>query len=156
MTRRGTRGVTRRYVPASLRRWARDERGAAVVEFAIVVPILLVLVMGIIDFGRMYAVAASLAAASRDGARMAATQTDLSDATQLSAVKSRVVTAFEPLGGAALTSGNVAVALDAGATYVTVTVSGYTYEPITPIASLIGMGTITLSRKATFRWERAA
>jgi Flp pilus assembly protein TadG len=140
---------------AAARRWAADERGAAIVEFAIVVPILLILVMGIIDFGRLNAVAASMAAAARDGARQAATATDLTDATQLSSIRARVVGAFQPLGGAALTSSNVTVTLNASQNVV-VTVSGYTYRPITPIATLIGMQTITLNRSATFRWERGS
>jgi Flp pilus assembly protein TadG len=45
------------------------ERGAAVVEFALVVPILLMLLVGIIEFGRAYSVMVSLQGASREGAR---------------------------------------------------------------------------------------
>lgn len=146
--------VTRRRLAASFRRLARDEHGAAVVEFAIVVPMLLILVMGIIDFGRMYAVAASLQAAVRDGARQGAMSSDLTDATQLGAVKTRVVNAFQPIGGSALTTASVSVTVDASQNVV-VTVSNYTYRPITPIATLIGMGTVTLTRTATFRWERS-
>ncbi len=37
-----------------LRRRMRSERGAAVVEFALVVPILIALVFGIAEFGRAY------------------------------------------------------------------------------------------------------
>lgn len=138
---------------APLRRWLADDRGAAVVEFAIVVPILLVLVMGIIDFGRMLAVAASLAAAVRDGARQGATASDPTNSTQRSEVQARVVRAFEPFGGAALTTGAVTVTLDASQNVV-VSVSNYTYQPITPIAALIGMRTVTFTRSAAFRWER--
>ncbi len=139
----------------ALRRWLRDERGAAIVEFAIVVPVLLTLLFGIIDFGRMMAVGASLAAAVRDGGRQAAVSTDLTDATQISAVKTRVINAFQPFGGAALTTGNISVAVD-GSYNVTVKVTGYTYRPITPIAGMIGMGTVTFTRTAVFRWERTS
>ena len=45
------------------------ERGAAVVEFALVVPILLMLLVGIIEFGRAYNVMISIQGASREGAR---------------------------------------------------------------------------------------
>lgn len=138
-----------------VRRWIRDDRGAAVVEFAIVVPMLLMMLLGIIDFGRMMAVGASLAAAVRDGGRQGAVSTDLSDATQISAVKTRVINAFQPFGGAALTSSSVSVAVDASYN-VSVSVTGYTYVPITPIARLIGMGTVTFTRKAVFRWERTS
>lgn len=150
--------MSRPRAPGSVRalaRWAADERGAAVVEFAVVVPVLLTLVMAIIDFGRMIAVAASLAAAVRDGARHAATATDLTaGGTQAQAVQSRVVASFQAFGGAALTAGQVVVSPPDFLGNVRVSVSGYTYRPVTPIASLAGLGTITLSRAATFRWER--
>lgn len=140
---------------AAARRWRADDRGAAVVEFALVVPILLVLVTGIIDFGRLLAVAASMAAAVRDGARQAATASDLSDAVQIAAIRTRVVDAFQPFGGAALTASSVTVgSLDASGN-ISVTVTGYTFTPITPIARLVGFGTVTITRTATFRWERA-
>lgn len=147
-----------RPVPRWLRRWCADERGAAIVEFAIVVPILLVLVMGIIDFGRMLAVAASLSAAVRDGARMAAASSDLTNTAQVTAVKTRVKSAFDPFGGAAIGAsggGTVSVTAPDASGNVAVSVTGYEYAPITPIAALIGMGTVTFSRTATFRWERA-
>ena len=50
----------------------RAQEGAAAVEFAIVVPVLLLLLIGIIDFGRMLFVQVSLAAASHEGARASA------------------------------------------------------------------------------------
>lgn len=46
-----------------------SERGAAAVEFALVVPLLLVLVMGIAEFGRAYNRQAILSGAAREGAR---------------------------------------------------------------------------------------
>lgn len=50
------------------------ERGATAVEFALVLPILLVLVIGIIEFGRAYHVQTTLSNAARDGARVMALQ----------------------------------------------------------------------------------
>lgn len=52
------------------------ERGAAAVEFALIVPVLLVLVLGIADLGRAYHVQTTLTAAARDGARVMAIQND--------------------------------------------------------------------------------
>ncbi len=49
----------------------RRRRGAAVVEFAIVVPIFTLLVFGMIEFGRMVMVHQLLAGAAREGARQA-------------------------------------------------------------------------------------
>ena len=138
-----------------IRRWARDERGTAIVEFALIFPVLLIMLLAIIDFGRMMAVAASLAAAVRDGARMGAATTNVTDASQIAAVQARVVSTFQAFGGTRLTTNNVAVSVDANWN-ITVKVTGYTYVPITPIARMIGMGTVTLTRAAVFRWERTS
>ena len=45
------------------------ESGATAVEFALILPLLLVLIIGLIDFGRMGFVQVSVTAASREGAR---------------------------------------------------------------------------------------
>lgn len=47
----------------------RRERGAAAVEMAIILPILVTLVMGIIDFGYAFWVQGTVAGAAREGAR---------------------------------------------------------------------------------------
>lgn len=49
-----------------------SERGAAAVEFAILLPLLLVLVLGTIEFGRAYNTQITLTNAARDGARVMA------------------------------------------------------------------------------------
>jgi Flp pilus assembly protein TadG len=54
----------------------RDDRGAAAVEFALVVIPLLMLVMGIIDFGRVLNQDISLNAAARQAARVMAIKND--------------------------------------------------------------------------------
>lgn len=48
------------------------EKGAAAVEFALVVPILLMLVLGIFEFGRAFNIQVSLSEAAREAARHAA------------------------------------------------------------------------------------
>ncbi|MFI7585166.1 TadE/TadG family type IV pilus assembly protein [Kocuria sp. M1N1S27] len=58
----------------------RSERGAAAVEFALVVPILLALVLGIIEFGRAYNAQISLTHAARETARTMAINNVWSDA----------------------------------------------------------------------------
>jgi Flp pilus assembly protein TadG len=59
----------------------RDERGAALVEFAIVVPLLIMLVFGIIEWSIYFNRLQGLQAAAREGARVAAlpqsTQSDI-------------------------------------------------------------------------------
>ena len=54
----------------------RDERGASAVEFAFIVPLLLVLVLGIAEFGHAFQVQGTLSAAAREGARVMALQND--------------------------------------------------------------------------------
>lgn len=52
-----------------------SERGAVAVEFAIVLPVLVLLIMGIAEFGRAYNTQLTLTNAAREGARvMAITQ----------------------------------------------------------------------------------
>lgn len=50
---------------------ARTERGASAVEFAIVLPVLFLIVAAIVDFGRAYFTQIQLANAAREGARAA-------------------------------------------------------------------------------------
>lgn len=45
------------------------DRGAAVLEFALTVPLMLIMLVGIIEFGRAYSVVISLQGAVREGAR---------------------------------------------------------------------------------------
>ncbi|WP_241992785.1 TadE/TadG family type IV pilus assembly protein [Cryobacterium frigoriphilum] len=47
----------------------RGERGAAAVEFALVLPVIILLVFGGFEFGRVYNVQISLSNAAREGAR---------------------------------------------------------------------------------------
>jgi len=47
----------------------RDDRGAVMVEFAIVLPVLLLILLGIVEFGRAYNAQVSIQAAAREGAR---------------------------------------------------------------------------------------
>ena len=62
------------------RRIARGEHGAAAVEFALIVPLLVVLVFGVIEFGRVFNVQISLTGAAREGARNMAIHKNVADA----------------------------------------------------------------------------
>jgi Flp pilus assembly protein TadG len=62
------------------RRQCRQEdrqRGASVVEFAIIAPLLLSMLLGVIDFGVAYSENISLQAAAREGARQGITNGDV-------------------------------------------------------------------------------
>ena len=77
------------------------ERGAAAVEFALLLPVLLFLVFGIIDFGRALNAQITLTQAAREGARL-----DALGSYTTSQICARVVTAATGLN---LTCTNVTV-----------------------------------------------
>jgi Flp pilus assembly protein TadG len=54
----------------------RSERGASAVEFAFIVPLLILLAVGIAEFGRAFQVQGTLSAAAREGVRAMALQND--------------------------------------------------------------------------------
>jgi len=55
------------------RRKRSSDRGAAAVEFALVTPVLLIVVFGIIDFGRLLNAQLQVSEAAREGARASST-----------------------------------------------------------------------------------
>jgi Flp pilus assembly protein TadG len=62
------------------RRLRRDDDGAALVEFALVLSLLVMLVFGIIEFGRAYNAQVTLTQATREGVRVLAITGDQSAA----------------------------------------------------------------------------
>src|SRR4051794_22748276 len=86
----------------SMRQRMRDERGASAVEFAFIVPLLIVLVVGIAEFGRAFQVQSTLSAAAREGVRTMALQ---NDPVQTRAMVRSVASSLEP----ALTNGQIAI-----------------------------------------------
>ena len=53
---------------------SRSERGAAAVEFALVLPLLVLLIAGIAEFGRLYYLQTTISGAAREGVRAMALQ----------------------------------------------------------------------------------
>jgi Flp pilus assembly protein TadG len=58
----------------------RGERGASAVEFALIVPLLIMLVLGIAEFGHAFQVQGTLSAAAREGVRAMALRNNPVDA----------------------------------------------------------------------------
>jgi Flp pilus assembly protein TadG len=54
-----------------MQQFGRNERGQALVEFALVMPILLLLIMGVVEFGRAWNLQQTITDAAREGARRA-------------------------------------------------------------------------------------
>ncbi len=59
------------------KRLKRDQAGAQLLEFALVLPLLLVLAVGVVDFGRAWNIRQILNNAAREGARLAASRPSL-------------------------------------------------------------------------------
>ncbi len=73
----------------------RRARAAAVVEFAVVLPLLLTILFGIIEYGWVFMVRQTLQTAAREGARLAVLQTTVTPYTN---VTQRVAEVMAPTG----------------------------------------------------------
>lgn len=137
------------------RSFLRDEHGAAMVELAFALPILLLVVWGIVDFGRLLVTASGLTNAAREGARYGAVLQAPTTTTSTAAIDSVVRSRFAPLGGDSLTNSEISVAFTAGSpTGVKVTINNYPWKTITPLGGMVrAMASQSLTRSATFRWE---
>lgn len=126
----------------------RDD-GAVAVEFALVLPLLLLVVFGVIDFGRMLNAQISLTQAAREGARW--------DALGQSGIPARVTAAAPGLSPGPTTTvlstcpANAAIGASAQVR------ASYTFSFVTPfgaISTLLGgpsPGTLTLTSTGVFR-----
>ena len=85
-----------------MRQRLRDQRGASAVEFALIVPLLILLVVGIAEFGRAFQVQSTLSAAAREGVRTMALQ---NDPGQARAMVRSVASSLNP----ALTDGQITI-----------------------------------------------
>jgi Flp pilus assembly protein TadG len=133
------------------------EAGVAVVEFALVAPLLLLLIFGIIDLGRAYSTLNQLAASAREGARVAAVLPNPVTGSAQAQIRQTVKQfSLRQLGGPPVGDDQITVTLDKTAGTVTVAVRAYPFQLVTPLAGVVGPRTIPITREATFRWERAA
>ena len=124
-----------------LRRRMRSERGAAAVEFALVVPILIVLVFGIAEFGRAFFIQSTISGAAREGVRRIALA-DSSDPTGTAA-------ATAALGGITATLNPGAACPDPSVDPSPNTTFTITYQ-FTSVTGLFG-SSITLTGKGVMR-----
>ncbi|HEY3557484.1 MAG TPA: TadE family protein [Kribbella sp.] len=138
-------------LPSSIHGGSSADRGATAVEFALLLPLLLLIVMGIIDFGRLLNAQESLIQAAREGARLVALgQPNVTSRTQAAAG------ALSPVGVTVVS----ACPIGAGSIHDGAVQTSYTFS-FTPgfgsIASLIGGnglgGTVTLSARGVMPCE---
>ena len=120
------------------------ERGAAAVEFGLILPVLLLLVGGIIDFGIMYNRQILLTNAARDGVRQVAANS--SNGWTQAQIQTRITAAASPL---AVNSSATAWYCGASGTTVTVTVTPVTPFDYTILKFVPGLPKPALTGKAT-------
>jgi Flp pilus assembly protein TadG len=84
------------------RKRSSNESGAAAVEFALILPLLILMILGMIEFSRAYNVQISLSNAAREGARVMAIEND-------PALARSSAIAAAPSLNPALTSGEITV-----------------------------------------------
>lgn len=149
---------------------ARRESGQSLVEFAIIVPVLLILVFGIIDFGMGLRAYITVTQATREGARYASVGNaagtfssggtgDCDGSTSTTAV-GRVCNAMSGLNLINLTSVSVTYPGGAASGQSVRVAAQYRYEYITPVRTLVNVlsgGTLddhlTLSATTDMRLE---
>jgi Flp pilus assembly protein TadG len=135
----------------SLTRFRRQTTAAAIIEFALVVPILFLLVWGIISFSRGYQRLNALSSSLREGARVASTLDSIQSVT---ARRTDVKTAIRTFSGAfGYLVDTALVAVDAS-NGVDVRVRVVNYPIFSGLNFVGGMSSITVSREAIFRCER--
>ena len=109
----------------------RSERGAAAVEMALVLPILLFLVFGIVDFGRLLNAQITLTEAAREGARAEALNQSANTRVQAASGNLQgVTTTLTPSTGCPTPYDPANTSADA------VVTTTYTFTFITPIAGI--------------------
>jgi Flp pilus assembly protein TadG len=133
----------------------RNERGAALLETAITLPIILMISVGIFEFGRAYQVQQVLTNAAREGARVAVLA-DYTDAQVTTVVRTYLtdggLTAVNPV-----ILRNVAVAPATGSR-VTINYP-FNFMVLNPVARLVtptstlGSGVLTMQASALMRNE---
>lgn len=134
-----------------LKRLRRSEAGQTLVEFSLVLPVLLVMLFAIVDFGRAMYTWSIVSNAAREGGRTAAVQGTTAE------INTAVNNAATGLNLGSLTKTYTNVQGTKGTT-VTVNVSyAFTYvTPISPLLNLIGGASLsnpTITSSSSMRLE---
>ena len=143
---------------AAIRSHWRSERGAELIEFALIAPILIFIIAGIIDFGMMFRTFEAVTNAAREGARVG-----VLPGYNPPDVQTRVnayLAASGLTGPRTTTVVNVPVATGAGVFTARAVTVNYTYQfaVLGAAAPLFGgnFGTINLNAASVMRTETQA
>jgi hypothetical protein len=129
----------------------RKRKGAVTVEFALVVPFLLLIVVGIIDFSRAYSQLNTINASLREAARYGAA---VSRPDTLYPVIKGEALRFSTAFGRPIDTSLVTVFSDAYEVRVSVASYPITLPILAPFLKVAGLDTLRVARAASFRWER--
>ncbi|HZZ83152.1 MAG TPA: TadE family protein [Anaeromyxobacteraceae bacterium] len=127
---------------SSTRRERRRERGAAAVEFAILLPVLLLLVLGAMDWGYYFFVEQVIVNAAREGARAGSLQLW---ATNASGAQSDAVATCRNF----ITQASLSLAATAAPCTATVTAGNVTVQASYSSGSLTGFAKTFVPTQAT-------
>ena len=152
----------------------KNERGNAIIEFAMVFPVLLILIVSVMDFGLCFFAEHTLQFATREGVRMALVGRTLNDpsGSPMTRVAS-IVKTIQDQAAIAIPASKLSISIyavppdlsdpagwqgtqDAGAggEYMRVRTS-YDYHFITPVLALVFKdGIMTLQAQSTYRNEQ--
>ena len=130
----------------------RRTRAAAIVEFALVVPILFLLVWGIISFSRAYQRLNALSSSLREGGRVASTLDSVVTVPNRSNTVKAHIRSFSTAFGYPVDTSLVTVDASSG---TDVRVRVVNYPIFAGLNFLGGLSSITVSREAIFRCERS-
>lgn len=128
-----------------------DDHGAAAVEFALVLPVLLLVVFGIIDAGRMLNMQIALTQAAREGVRVTALGGTNADA------QARAIEALYPVTAATAAVNASCPAVPTATTPPAQVTVARTYNYITPISAISnlmgqpGLATPTITGRGRMR-----
>jgi Flp pilus assembly protein TadG len=125
----------------------RSERGSALVELALTLPLLLALFVGAVDFGRLFYTAMELTNAARAGAQFGST--NIGNTTPASAIETVATSSVNLTGITATATGPDCNCYDDGGTFVS------NVSCTTPVATACTGGshrvmTITVTTTKTF------
>src|SRR5262245_46187334 len=142
-----------------MRRRFRSERGAALLETAITLPIILLVSVGIFEFGRAYQTWQVLTNASREAARVSILVASTDDQI-VAAARNYMTGGSLPNAATAGVQVERSVAFGGGATASRITISyPFNFMVLNPVVRLVtagsttGQGTLTMSAVALMRNE---
>jgi Flp pilus assembly protein TadG len=140
-----TRGIRALRTPPQ--RDAKRRRAAAVVEFAVVLPLLLTILFGIIEYGWVFMVRQTLQTAAREGCRLAVLQTSVEPYAN---VTDRITNVMAPTGLSTYSVDMAHATLANPVETVTITIP---YQDVSLLGGFFGTKTFNLGGTCSMRKE---